>query len=195
MIRNGIVAAAAAWVWTTHPGLDNTQLFEIMRLSAHDLQPTGFDRASGFGMLDIPKALQYPAPAPDPLEPNDDIDQVRPKGVFAAGTAPLTRPGRTSATIRARVDQHEDPRDVYRAYIAARGSLTAWTSGGHVALRIFRSAATSVDSSAAAGRTSPGALTYRAPAHRGGYVYVEVLSPRGVARTDYTLRVSARARR
>jgi subtilisin family serine protease len=191
-----MVAAAAAWVWTTHPDLDNTQLFDIMRLSAHDLRPTGYDRASGFGMLDIPKALQYSPPAPDPLEPNDDIDQVRPKGVFATAAAPLTTPTRTGATIRARVDQHEDPRDVYRAYVAGRGSLTALTSGGQVALRIFGRGAKSVDSSrAAAARTSPGSLTYRAPAHRGGYVYVEVLPRRGVARTDYTLLVSVRARR
>jgi subtilisin family serine protease len=190
-----MVAAAAAWVWTVHPELDSTQLFDIVRLSAHDLQPTGYDRASGFGMLDIPRALQYPAPTRDPLEPNDDIDQVRPKGVFATGAAPLTTPGRTSTTIRARVDQHEDPRDVYRTYVPAHGSLTARTSGGQVALRIFRGGATSVDAPAAAARTSAGALTYRAPVHRGGYVYVEVLPQRGVARADYTLRVSARARR
>jgi subtilisin family serine protease len=191
-----MVAAAAAWLWTIHPQLDNTQVFDIMRMSAHDLQPSGYDRASGFGMLDIPKALEYPAPAVDPLEPNDDIDQVKPKRIFATGQAPLTTAGRPSATIRARVDRHEDPRDVYRAYVAAHRSVTARTSGGQVELRIFRSGATSVDSSSpAATRTSPGALTYRNSSRRGVYVYVDVRPARGVARTSYALQVTPGARR
>jgi subtilisin family serine protease len=191
-----MVAAAAAWVWTIHPQLDNTQLFDIMRMSAQDLQPTGYDRASGFGLLNIPKALEYPPPPKDPLEPNDDIDQVQPKAMFATGETPLTTASSPSGTIRARVDRHEDPRDVYRAYVAPGGSVTARTSGGEVELRIFRRGASSVlSSSPAALRTSPGALTYRNPARRGVYVYVEVTPDRGVPRTSYSLRVSARARR
>jgi subtilisin family serine protease len=91
-----MVAAAAAWIWTVRPQLDNTQVFDIMRMSAHDLRPSGYDRASGFGLLDIPKALEYPAPAVDPLEPNDDIDQVKPKRIFAAGDAPVTTAGQPS---------------------------------------------------------------------------------------------------
>jgi subtilisin family serine protease len=191
-----MVAAAAAWVWTMRPQLDNTQVFDVMRMSAHDLQPTGYDQASGFGLLDIPKALEYPAPAKDPLEPNDDIAQVKPKGIFATGETPLTTASRASGAIRARVDRHEDPRDVYRAYVGAAASLTARTSGGQVELRIFRSGAGSVDSaSAAAARTSPGALTYRNPLRRGVYVYVEVRPTRGVPRASYSLRVSRGARR
>jgi subtilase family protein len=190
-----MVAAAAAWVWTLHPQFDDTQLFDVMRMSAHDLQPSGYDRASGFGLLDIPKALGYPSPATDPLEPNDDVDQVRPKGVFAAGEAPVTAPGRPSATIRARVDRHEDPRDVYRAYVAAGGSVTARTSDGQVGLRIFRSGAASVDSSRpAATRSSAGALTYRNRTRRGVYVYVVVLPGAGTPRTSYTLRVNSGVR-
>lgn len=191
-----MVAAAAAWVWTVHPQLTNTQVFDVMRMSAHDLQPTGYDRASGFGMLDIPKALEYPAPASDPLEPNDDIDQVKPKGIFATGDTPVTTPARPSATIVARIDRHEDPRDVYRAYVAAGRSVTARTSGGSVGLRIFRSRAISVFSSPpAVARTSPGALTFRNSARVGVYVYVEVLPRQGVVRTSYTLRVSSGAPR
>ena len=190
-----MVAAAAAWVWTVHPQLDNTQVFDVMRMSAHDLQPTGYDHASGFGLLDLPKALAYPAPLRDPLEPNDDVDQVKPERIFTTGDAPLTTAAQPSATIRARVDQHEDPRDVYRAYVAAGRLLTARTSGGQVASRIFRSGATSVDSSAAAAaRTSPGALSYRNKG-RGAYVYVEVLPRRGVPRASYTLRVTSAAQR
>jgi subtilisin family serine protease len=190
-----IVSGAAAWVWTDRPELDNTQLFDVMRRSAHDLAPTGYDAASGFGLLNIPASLAYPAPSRDPLEPNDDVNEVKPKAIFATGAAPLTIPTRPNATIRARVDRHEDPRDVYRAYVGAGRSLRAQTSGGSVGLRIFRSGTRSVLSSApAAARTSPGSLTVRNTTARGSYFYVEVL-PRGVGRASYTLLVSASARR
>ncbi|HZC28836.1 MAG TPA: S8 family serine peptidase, partial [Gaiellaceae bacterium] len=122
-----LVAGAAAWVWTARPQLDNTQLFDVMRMSAHDLAPAGYDRASGFGLLSVPAALAYPVPSLDPFEPNDDVDEVRPNEVFAAGESPLTTASRLTATVRARVDRHEDPRDVYRAYVGAGRSLTAQT--------------------------------------------------------------------
>src|SRR5207253_2446980 len=77
-----MVSAASAWVWTIRPQLDNTQLFDVMRYSAHDIDAPGFDRATGFGMLSIPSALAFAAPARDPLEPNDDIDQVSTAGIF-----------------------------------------------------------------------------------------------------------------
>lgn len=191
-----MVAGAAAWVWTAHPEIDNTQLFDVMRMSAHDLEPTGYDRASGFGLLDIPRALAYPVPARDPLEPNDDVDEVRPKGIFAAGEAPVTTARRLATTITARLDRHEDPRDVYRAYVPAQGTLTVSTSDGAVGLRIFRSGASSVLSSVpAAARTSLGVLRLRNAAAGAVYDYVEVLPHSGVARTSYVLRVSASARR
>ena len=109
-----LVAGAAAWVWTVRPTLDNTQLFELMRSSARDISPPGRDDDTGFGLLDIPAALTAPAPAPDPNEPNDDIHHVRAGGLFRQATAGLTRPGRGRATLTARLDETEDPEDVYR---------------------------------------------------------------------------------
>ena len=57
-----LVAGAAAWVWTTRPDLDNTQLFELMRRSAKDIAAKGFDNASGYGLLSIPSALNFRTP-------------------------------------------------------------------------------------------------------------------------------------
>jgi subtilisin family serine protease len=191
-----IVSGAAAWVWTVKPQLDNTQLFDVMRMSAHDLPPAGFDRASGFGLLDIPAALAYPPPAHDPLEPNDDIDEVKPKAIFATGESPLITPARLTATVSASVDRHEDPRDVYRAYVGAGRSLTLQTSGGSVASRIFRGTARSVLSARpAASRATTGSLTVRNRSGHGSYFYADVLPWAGVARTSYTLRLSVSARR
>jgi len=92
-----LVAGATAWVWTVRPDLDPTQLFEVMRASAHDISISGFDPFSGFGRLDIPAALAAPAPARDPREPNEDISHVKPNGLFKLGSTPLTAPGRSRA--------------------------------------------------------------------------------------------------
>ncbi len=75
-----LVSGASAWVWTARPTLDATQLFEIMRRSAVDIGPAGRDDAAGYGLLNVPAALAYPAPVLDPFEPNDDIDFVDPEG-------------------------------------------------------------------------------------------------------------------
>jgi Subtilase family len=120
-----IVAGAVAWIWTARPQLDNTQVLELMRRSARDLAPAGRDRDTGFGLLDIQAALTRPAPAPDPLEPNDDVEQVRPNGLFAQGKRPLTDPFRTRAALTARVDVIDDPRDVYRVWVPAQRRVTA----------------------------------------------------------------------
>ncbi|MEP7334388.1 MAG: S8 family serine peptidase, partial [Actinomycetota bacterium] len=79
-----LVAGATAWVWTVRPTLDNTQVFELMRTTATDVADPGFDRDTGFGVLNIPNALTGQAPAKDPSEPNDDIRQVRARGLFPA---------------------------------------------------------------------------------------------------------------
>ena len=77
-----LVSGAAAWVWTVRPELDASQLFEVMRRSAQDIGRAGRDDATGFGLLNVPAALAYPAPVRDPLEPNDDVEFVQPGGAL-----------------------------------------------------------------------------------------------------------------
>jgi subtilisin family serine protease len=60
-----MVAGAAAWLWTPRRDLDGTQVVEILRRSARDSGAPGRDNATGFGVLDIPRALAAPAPIPD----------------------------------------------------------------------------------------------------------------------------------
>ena len=83
-----IVTGATAWVWTVRAQLDNTQVFDLMRYSARDVAPQGFDRDTGFGLLDIPSALGDEAPSSDHQEPNDDIRHVRAGGLFGARDEP-----------------------------------------------------------------------------------------------------------
>ncbi len=129
-----IVAGAAAWVWTARPKLDAGQLFEIMRRSATDIDAPGRDDASGYGLLDVPAALAGPAPVRDPLEPNDDIDYVKPGATFDNGIPALTTSQRRSTRLLGRLSVSEDPRDVYRVFVPRRGRITVKTA-----------AATSVD--------------------------------------------------
>jgi hypothetical protein len=114
-----MVSGAAAWVWTVRPTLEKTQLFDLMRFSAHDIWTTGYDKDTGFGILDVPSALAAAPPPVDPQEPNDDVFLVRPRGLFVQGTTPLTAPGRPSASLTARLDVTEDPEDVYRVFVPA----------------------------------------------------------------------------
>jgi hypothetical protein len=118
------VAAATAWVWTVRGTLDKTQIFDLMRLSARDVGAPGPDVRTGHGVLDIPRALAGAAPPVDPLEPNDDIDHVKARGIFPAAARPLTAPGRRRASYRARLHASEDPHDVYRVWIPRRREVS-----------------------------------------------------------------------
>jgi hypothetical protein len=116
-----IVAGAAAWVWSSRPDLSNGQVADVLRDSASDLGAPGYDTQTGFGLVNIPNALTAPTPQDDPLEPNDAI-------TFVDGTAfrtpdPYIWRGFSRGPLRASVDVVEDPVDVYRIRIPARGAV------------------------------------------------------------------------
>lgn len=196
-----IVAGAAAWVWTMRPDLDNTQLFDLMRFSARDTGPAGFDRATGFGILDIPAALARPALAADAREPNDDVFDVKPHGLLASGLPALTRSGRRRATVDARLDVVEDPEDVYRVWVPARTRVTVTASGSaNVDLELWGSRTHTVTERGSAQRRDliavsalPGgaadAVTARNTTRSGHFVYVDVFLGRGVGSAAYRLAV------
>jgi Subtilase family len=186
-----LVAGAAAWVWTARPGLDNTQLFELMRRSGTDIGETGFDSASGYGLLNIPNALALRTPARDAQEPNEDPAEIEPHGLFATGTEPLTAPGHLSGFVSARVDRNEDPVDLYRIWAPARRVLRARVSGS-VAIRLLpRAPRTEKTRPLAVGKG--GLAAYRNAARRGTYVYAEI-RPAVARAADYTLRLTVAPR-
>jgi hypothetical protein len=183
-----LVAGAAAWVWTVRSTLDNTQLFEVMRRSATDIRPEGFDHATGWGLLDIPAALSFPAPRPDPQEPNEQPNEIEPHGLFTAGTPPLTTTRRTTGSIRAHLDRSEDPIDLYRVWAPPQRLLRARSSGS-VEMRVLqRSAKKRV---LAVARQA--VVNYRNSSPRGAFVYLEI-RPRDVKEVSYTVRISAARR-
>ncbi|HEX7525145.1 MAG TPA: S8 family serine peptidase, partial [Gaiellaceae bacterium] len=93
-----LVAGAAAWLWTVRPDLDASQVAEILRESARDVGPPGFDTATGYGILDLTAALAAPTPQADSAEPNDDIQSAA--TVTTRSTPSGTTSGRVAQSTR-----------------------------------------------------------------------------------------------
>jgi hypothetical protein len=193
-----LVSGASAWVWTVRPELDSTQLFEVMRRSATDIGVPGRDDASGFGVLNVPAALVYPAPVRDPFEPNDDIEFVRSGGLFDNSIPSLTTKTKRAATVQARLDRSEDPRDVYRVWLPKNGRVTATlTTDTDVDLGLWKQGTVSVierivGKDRLAQATTPGTselltFTNKGP---GRFAFLAVVFPKGVREATYRLRVS-----
>ncbi len=202
-----IVTGATAWVWTARPQLDNTQVFDLMRYSAIDLGAAGFDRDTGFGLLSIPAALATPAPPSDGQEPNDDIREIKPNGLFRLPTTPVTSPTHPRATLRARLDLTEDPEDVYRVYVPpGRVVHVTVTPDTDVDVDLWKPTATTVFARGTArrrnllatsgrrGRT-PERVSARNRTKRGFYAYLDVYLPRnGPLDAVYTISASTARR-
>ncbi len=187
-----IVAGAAAWIWTRSPSLEASQVDELLRRAAQDVATAGTDARTGAGLLALPAALGAKPPVPDPLEPNDDVDLVSRNGILE-GKEQL----RSGSRLVARLDAHDDPRDVYRVVVPAHGLLRVRAAGRGRALRLSlwgpRTATVTRSRSRDRLDTAPvparGArsLTYRNRRGSAVTVYVEV-RPRS-SRGEYALRV------
>jgi hypothetical protein len=123
-------------------------------------------------------------------EPNEEPNQIEPHATFASGTPPMTSPGRTSATITARVEKAEDPVDLYRVWSPAGMTLRARLTGQVVVRFLPRSANLRRTRPLAVSRNH--VATYR-NVGRAGYVYLEI-RPAGVRSADYTVRLTAARR-
>jgi hypothetical protein len=180
-----IVSGAVAWIWTTRPELEKTQLIELLRRSARDLGPAGRDVNTGFGLLDLPTALAFATPRVDPREPNDDLTQVQ-------RTSPLTTPVRRRAALSARIDPFDDPRDLYRVFVPAGQRVTvALRAGRPLGLGVGAALPSGLAARVTdAGRARTLALTNRRS--RGLVAVVGVsIGPRFSAGATYSLTVTA----
>jgi hypothetical protein len=202
-----IVSAAGSWV-ATRRRMHVTQLFELLRSTARDVGDPGWDKDTGYGILSLPAALGRPLPRVDPLEPNDDVNQVTAGPLFREAATALTSPGREHATVQARVDRSEDPVDVYRVYVPARRAVRVRVlPTANVDLEVFRPSARScyyksrrqalrgplLGGSYRAGRAAETFAVVNQP--RAGYVFACVYKPRDVRQNaSYSLSVSTTAR-
>ena len=182
-----IVAAAAAWLWTVRPELDASQVAEILRRSARDIEARGFDAASGHGVLDMQAALSFPTPSPDSAEPNDNVTTA----------AALTTRAQPAGSTSGRVIAREDARDVLRVWLPASGRFTATVSAdARVTLELFRGGTRTVVSASAANRLARASASARAglsyTARRAQAAYLVVSPAAGVRTAAYELAVDVR---
>lgn len=189
-----LVSAAAAWVWTMRPTLTAAQVAAVLRASARDVGPPGFDTATGYGIVDIPGALAAPTPPPDPAEPNDDVDEVRPGLLFQTGQPPLSSPAKPSTRVAGTLDATEDPRDLYRIWVpAGKVVRVSVSAGGDAAARIWGPQTASVDEGVRSRRRDLRGTTARA-GKKGISAYVEVLLTGRSRAASYVLTVKAARR-
>ena len=185
-----IVSAAAAWIWTLRPTLTALQLSALLRSTAHDLGFPGWDSSTGYGLVNVPAALAAPAPAVDPAEPNDDIDEVKPGVLFPEG-----QPVLTATRIAGTLDLSDDPRDIYRIVVPPKKVVHVSVTGaaGAAAARIWGPQTVAVMEGLKARRRD-----LRGPAMAGGKkgatAYVEVLLTGRSDRAGYVLNVTAAKR-
>ena len=116
-----IVAGAVAWIRAARPEVTNGQAADLLRRTATDNGPPGWDRDNGYGIINLQKALTAQVPRIDPLEPNDSIAEID-GTVFSEPDDPIWRGG-ARKLLSASVDSVEDPIDVYRVRVPAR---TRW---------------------------------------------------------------------
>ncbi|MGH3103129.1 MAG: S8 family peptidase, partial [Gaiellaceae bacterium] len=179
------VAAAAALLLAVDPDLGPEQVANLITRAALDVHPgTGCkqcplerDALSGWGRLDvaaaIAQALKAP-PARDRLETNDDAGAHAPR-IY----------GTKGQTVRATVDFWDDQTDVYRVLLHGRQRVSATLRGPEGAKLFLWTPGTSrveglsvrLQRRRVAQSVSRGAVqqfSYRAPARRGGWYYLQV---------------------
>jgi hypothetical protein len=188
-----MVAGAAAWVWSARTDLANGQLADILRESAQDVAEPGYDPQTGFGLVNLPRALAEETPAPDPLEPNDEITFI--DGSSFRRPDPYIWRGAAARPLLASADEIEDPVDVYRILVPARRRvrIEARTRFGDADLYVFRGNARSLRGRALARSTRNGRatdrVTVRNPSGSARRFYVAVLPvSRTTLNSVYTLR-------
>jgi hypothetical protein len=190
------VAAAAIVLLALKPTLRADQVVNILERSTTDMSasngcrqcPVGRDSLSGWGRLDIAKAIaavEGPLPPADRLEPNDD-----------AGSKSV-RLSATVKSVKATLDFWDDQIDVYRIYLrkgqrvqlildgppGANSNLLLWKPGTR---RVGDLRTQNLRAAQAIGPGASHKLRYRAP--KKGWYYVEAkLATRGAG--SYGLRI------
>lgn len=81
------VAGAAALAWAQNPGFSPAQIRSLLRQTAKDVGAKGFDNASGYGLLQVDKAVQASL-SPDGYEPNNTSSTA---AIFPLGTQLLAQ--------------------------------------------------------------------------------------------------------
>lgn len=187
------VSAAAAVLFAVDPQLTASQVTRILERHTDDVNasngcdecPNGRDKYSGWGRLDVAKAVDFlssgnPLPPSDRFEPNDTVSEAH------------TLWGNRPAPFDATLDYWDDPVDVYRVKLAAGQRLhirvaAGWANAA-VNLTLLRPHQRAVARTAHPGSTPR--LSYRA--RRGGWYDLKLRMTRhGGGRYSLSLKKTA----
>lgn len=114
-----LATAGAALLFAIQPALTPSQAMSILERAADPTAGEGHNAKTGYGHLDIAKALQALAgPLPPPNSPTG----------LAASTG-VFRLGGVQNVVRATLDYYDDPLDVYAMHARSGERLTATVSG------------------------------------------------------------------
>ena len=194
-----MVAAAVAWIRAERPTLTADQAAQVLRLSAKDVAPAGWDANTGFGILSVGggetiRRRRRPtrrAQRRHQLGRRARVHQARPP-IYA---------GRGQRRLRALLDVFEDPADVYRVRLRPRSRVKVPRTRHAAPRRRRRSYAYPLEREAAQLTRPLARSTHSRPAHRAARAaqpraqaatfYVAVTIQRGVRVLDacYALRV------
>jgi len=128
-----MVAAIAARVVAARPDLSPPQVQRLLQESATDIGKPGYDISTGYGRVDLTRALTAPAPAIDWLEPNDDIEWV--DGRHFRPDRPLIRTNRL-LRFGASLDLLKDPVDTYAVWVGPGERMRATVRAGVAGIRV-----------------------------------------------------------
>ena len=175
-----IVAGVGAWVAAERPNLTVDQLANVVKLSAIDLDEDGWDPNTGYGLVQVGNALRVRAPRNDPHEPNEDIFWVN-GDVFRHPDPRIYDGHPRRGRVRARVDQFEDPADVYRVRFPghSRTRIRVNPSYGDTDVAVYRGSADStaarpVGLSQRAGGATERLVIENRGRRRGGFVEIYI---------------------
>jgi hypothetical protein len=197
-----MVAAATAWVRAARPDLTAEQVAQVVRLSAVNVGTAGWDPVTGYGILNVDRALAQSPPPADPREPNDDISWVSGRA-FGRATPAIWSGGRRAARFTALIDAFEDPADVYRIRIPrrARVRVSVTPRSGATDLAAHKSSARAIDESRTLlGKSDLGgrktdSLNLRNGSRRARTVYVSVSVDRNKGNINAIYSLVVRRRR
>lgn len=182
------VSGAAAVLLGVDPSLTASQVGTLLERNTDDVNAasgcsecaSGRDRFTGWGRLDVAKAVDAldagSIPPPDSLEPND----TRSEAPAVGGRAPK---------IVATLDHWDDPVDIYRVRLQQGAELLARTRAqwrnAKVRLELLSSSGTPLRGGRTAAVATP-AFAVRAP--KAGWYYVELRDLHGAGAYTLTLR-------
>ena len=136
----------------------NTQLFEVMRRSARDVGKRRLGPDTGYGILDVPAALDAQAAGRRPA----GAERRRLPGASRTASRATGKTPLTCAAPAARHDQRrsstrrEDPEDVYRVYLPAKGKVVVTVRpNANVSLELWGTKTTTVFEQGAAAQARP----------------------------------------